>query len=244
MLFSAPPTIPSKGGVMHAITSRRAIRGSPSAKFAILLLPRVACSSLLLACLITSATALDLSLPRDILDEGRRPPPERGALMGEEFGSEGNPPEVSLYTHNVKETIKRRMQGAFPKDGAGRVICGEASYAMTLRADGSIDRLEVIPVRPSTGASGSLESFFVQPTAAYRNAGNAQHRQRVETDEENLEAFAQAIADRLHSIAPYPARLQRETTPPGPNDVQPPAKLVLIAGSIGVKCTGWEVGRQ
>lgn len=243
MLFSAPSTIPRKGECDACHHVPPCLSEVSFVQFAIRLLSRPACSFFLLACLTTGASALDLSVPKDILDEGGRPPPERAALMGEESGSEGNPPEVSLYTHNVKEIIKRRMQ-AFPRDSAGRAICGEARYAMVLKPDGSIDRLEVIPVRPGADASGSLETFFVQPTIAGRNAGSAQHTQRIETDEENLRAFAHAIEDRLHSIAPYPARLQRGTPSPEPNVIQTQIRLVLVTGNIGVKCKEWEVNRQ
>lgn len=241
ILFSAQPTIPrkEKRDACHHVPLR--LSETSFVEFASRFLSRTACSSFLLACLTTGASALDLSVPKDIL--GGRPPHERAALTGEESRTEENPPEVALYTHNVKEIIKRRMQ-VFPRDSAGRVICGEASYAMMLKPDGSVDRLEVTPVRPGADASGSLESFFVQPTIAGRNAGSAQHTQRIETDEENLRAFAHAIEDRLHSIAPYPPRLQRGTPSPQPNVVQTQIRLVLVAGSIGVKCKGWQVNRQ
>ena len=231
----------SVGGRQDSTCGQR--RGAPIASVARALMLRMVCLSLLLPCSITNVTALDLSLPKDILGEGRQRPIERGELMGEALGSERNSPAVSLYTDNVKETIKRRLHGAFPRDGVGRVICGEASYAMMLRTDGSIDRLEVVPVRRGVESSGTLETYFVQPTPGYRNAGSARYTQPVATDEEALGVFAQTIADLLRSIAPYPARSKLETVPSGQKGIQSQAPLVLITGSIGVKCSEWKVNQ-
>lgn len=240
--FCRIATGPDQGGVLRSIESRRFFRGIPPVGFPILLpllvgLMRAGCLSWLLACSIASAAGLDLSLSQDILDEGRQPP------LGEELDREGNSPELSLYANNVKETIKRRTQGAFPRDGARRVICGEVSYAMTLRADGSIERLDVVPVRRNADSSGSLESYFVQSTFAHRHEGAAKYTQTIETDAENLHVFAQAIADLLRSIAPYPARPQLQTSPSGQSGIQSRPKPVLITGGIGVKCTGWDANQ-
>lgn len=208
------------------------------------LIQRLACLSLLLTCSITNAVALDLSLPKDILEEGRQHRlPERGALMGGALGGESDSPAVALYRDNVKETIKRRLKGAFPKDSAGRVICGEASYAMTLRSEGSIDGLEVIPVRRDAESSGTLESYFEQPTNGHLNKGSAKHVQNVATGEEELSVFARTIAELLRGIAPYPAWSRLKTASSGQNGIQSQVPLVLVTGNIGVKCSEWKVNQ-
>lgn len=226
------------------VSFTRACAMTGLASIARVLVLRIASLPVLLACSIGNVAALDLNLPKDVFGEGRlHPMPERGALGGEAFGREGNPPVVSLYTDNVKETIKRRLKGTFPRDGAGRVICGEASYAMTLRTDGLIDRLEVVPVRRGVDSSGTLESYFVQSRHGYRNEGSARHSQSVATDEKDLSMFAQTIAELLRSIAPYPARSKLEAVPSGQNGIQSQAPLVLITGNIGVKCSEWKVNQ-
>lgn len=202
------------------------------------LIPRMVCLALLLPCSITDAAALDLSLPKDLAGEDRlHPMPEQGDRR------EGQSAAMSLYTDNVKETIKRRLRDSFPRDSVGRVICGEASYAMTLRPDGSIDRLEVVPARQEVESSGDLESYFVQPTPAFRNAGSAKYSRPVATDKEDLRVFAQTIAALLRGIAPFAAQPKPENVPNGQNGLQYQVPLALVSGSIGVKCRHWEVSQ-
>ncbi|MFA5083277.1 MAG: hypothetical protein WC474_12070 [Hydrogenophilaceae bacterium] len=210
---------------------------------AIALILRIACLPFFLFCSIANVAALDLSLPKELVGDGQLlPMPRQGAIMGAQNRREGHSPAVSLYTDNVKQTIKRRLRDSFPRDSAGRVICGEASYAMTLRPDGSIDRLEVVPIRPHVEPSSNLESYFVQPTPGYRNAGSAKYSRPVATEKEELQAFAQRISELLRGIAPYAAQPELESMPDGQNGLQSQVPLVLVSGNIGVECHMWKAG--
>lgn len=238
-----PPTTSQKLMESPYYTPSRPRRGAaiPVAKK---LFPRIACLFLLLTCPIANVAALDLSLPKDSANEERPYPRQgQGASMGEEYRREGHSPAVSLYTDNVKETIKRRLGGSFPRDSVGRVICGEASYTMTLRPDGSIDRLEVLPARQQVGPSSNLETYFVQPTPGYRNEGSAKLTRTVATEKEELRVFAQTISELLRGMAPFAAPPKLENVPDGRNSLQSQVPLVLVSGSIGVACRKWEVNQ-
>ncbi len=198
-------------------------------------------ASALLVCSSTPAAALDLSIPRDILEEGRWSPGERGARADEAINSTAHSPDVAMYVDNVKQIIRRRLDGAFPRDSAGRVICGEASYALLLRPDGSIGRLDVRAERQASTASGSLEMYYVQPIGVgYVNEDAAAHTHSVATDPEDMQTFAQAIEAQLRGIAPYPARSKQASMPVGTGGTSAPTPLVTVTGNIGVKCTQWK----
>ncbi len=199
---------------------------------------RMACLSLLLPHSIPLAFALDLSLPKDVDDPARF---DQGAMRSTGYVVETQSPAISLYSDNVREIISRRLGEAFPRDGAGRVICGEAAYTMQLGPDGSIDHLEVVPVQRHVDTSTELESFFVQPTPAFRHAGNARRTRPVATDKSDRDQFAQILTGLLRNMAPFPRHPQSTAEDAGRRLVQSGKPLVRVGGNIGVECRRWEV---
>ena len=199
---------------------------------------RMACLSLLLPHSITLAFALDLSLPDDAINPAEF---QRGAMGATGNVVEAHSPAIALYVDNIKETIMRRLGDGFPRDSAGRVICGEATYTMQLGPDGSIEYLEVVPVQRHVDTSSEMESFFVQPTPGFRNARSAKRTRPVATEKSDRDQFAQILTGLLRNMAPVPRHPQSTAEDAGRRLVQSGKPLVRVGGNIGVECRRWEV---
>jgi hypothetical protein len=183
---------------------------------------------------IPLAFALDLSLPKDDYSQAQF---DRGAIAGDVI--EAQSPAITLYVDNVRKTIMRRLGDGFPRDNAGRVICGEAAYTMQLGPDGSIVYLEVIPVQRHVDTSSEIESFIVQPTPGFRIARNAKRTLPVASEKSERDQFAQILTGLLRNMAPFPAHPYTGEGV-GRSLIQSGRDLVHVGGNIGVECRKWE----
>lgn len=190
------------------------------------------------------SSSLDLGLPKDILTGDRQQPePDSEALVAAGYRAGENSPVLNMHRDNVKSIIFRRSQGIYPKNNVGKIICGEASFKLTIRPDGSIDRLDVVPTLQQAGVSSNLETYYVQPTPAFQDSGSSRFKQVVSTDEEESRIFSQTISESIRAAAPFPPhpRLEHILADEGNSLARVP--LVLASGSIGVACVKWEPGK-
>ena len=190
------------------------------------------------------SSTLDLSLPKDILTGNHQQlEPDGEALVAAGYRASENSPALNMYSDNVKSIIFRRTQGIYPKNNVGKIICGEAKYKLTIRPDGSIDGLDVEPVRQQPGVSSNLETYYVQPTPAFQDSGSSKFKQVVSTNEEESRIFSQTISESIRATAPFPPhpRLKHQPADEGKSLARVP--LVLASGSIGIACVKWEPGK-
>lgn len=183
--------------------------------------------------------SLNLSIPRDVITDGKLyTSPHPTQLLDAGYKAYPPSPTQILYKEHAIQKIFQRLKAVPPQDKYGKQICGEIEYRTTIRTDGTVEKVEVLHVKPQIMNNGQIEVFsnFNPQLHDYQSATKVQE---LATNEEQMSVFENAMREAILSAAPFaafPAELINGNVTNGPKVRSP---VILISGTFGRECHRW-----
>lgn len=182
---------------------------------------------------------LDLSIPRDVLTNESDHRQDQRSPMDVDYQEIIHSPEYDFYVRNANEKILRRLKAVPAQDQFGKQICGKIQYRAKVRLDGTLEMVEVIPVKPTDNNETKME-VYENKTPRFRDAKGVSRLESFSSDDEEINIFVNAMTQAIHAAAPFPPYLKDMEDGPQVSGAQKTkTRLALIHGTFWRECHGW-----
>ncbi len=188
---------------------------------------------------VVAEPKLDLSIPKDILANEKNSFPEPESLVDSADQNIPRSPEHAFYVENANEKILRRLNAVPAQDQFGKQICGKIRYRAKVRPDGTLEMVEVIPVKQTDNYESKVE-VYSNPTPRFRDAKGVSRLDNFTSDDDEINIFVNATTQAIHAAAPFPPYPKDARNGSQVSDIQKTEnRFTLIYGTFWRECHGW-----
>lgn len=182
---------------------------------------------------------LDLSIPRDILTNENDHLRNQKSLTDVDYQGIIHSPEHDFYVRNANEKILRRLNAVPAQDKFGKQICGKVQYGAKVRPDGTLEVVEVIPVKQTENHESKVE-VYANPIPSFQDAKKVSRLDNYTSDDDEINIFVNAMTQAIHAAAPFPPYPKDVRDGPQISDIQKSRiRFTLIHGTFWRACHGW-----